>query len=148
MMDIAIPYSHKHCFACGTSDSSSTALNLRFTRSKAGGVEAAVSLNKIYQGYSGVLHGGIISTLLDAAMTHRLFAEGVEAMTADLHIRFAKPVPVNHEVILSADIDSSIRGVFTLSSKLYCEQSIYASAKAKFMRANTRASASFPSSDC
>jgi acyl-coenzyme A thioesterase PaaI-like protein len=36
--------------------------------------------------YTGLLHGGMTSTLLDAAMTHCLFMQGVQALTAELTV--------------------------------------------------------------
>ncbi len=41
-----------------------------------------------YQGYEGLLHGEVISALLDSVMTNCLFHAGVEALTADLRIRY------------------------------------------------------------
>lgn len=38
--------------------------------------------------YIDLLHGGIASTLLDAAMTHCLLSKGIEALTAELNVRF------------------------------------------------------------
>lgn len=76
---------------------------LRFVATK-GGVNALFKAESLWQGYQGVLHGGMISTLLDAAMTHCLFHQGIEAVTADLQVRFLKPVSCDQMLELRAKL--------------------------------------------
>ena len=62
-----------------------------------GEVEAHHILTDHYQGYPGVVHGGIIASMLDEVMG-RVFMEGDPPrfmVTAELKIRYKKPVPVN-----------------------------------------------------
>lgn len=49
---------------------------------------ATFSGNPGLQEYEGQLHGRVISSLLDAAMTHCLFHHGIEAVTGELYVRF------------------------------------------------------------
>jgi acyl-coenzyme A thioesterase PaaI-like protein len=58
-----------------------------------GAVHTVFKAHEGLQGYRGILHGGVITALLDAAMANCLFLKGVEALTGDLHVRFLKPVP-------------------------------------------------------
>lgn len=113
---------------CGADDS----LGLCFTDC-AGGVEARVMPSLCWQGYQGVLHGGMISTLLDAAMTHCLFALGVEAMTAELRVRFLKSTPCDRALRLRARLLSRRRGLFHLSAELEGAGECLARAEAKFL---------------
>ncbi len=46
-----------------------------------------------YQGWDGIVHGGIVSTLLDEAMAKLAFELGYQAITASLEVRFKKPAP-------------------------------------------------------
>jgi uncharacterized protein (TIGR00369 family) len=48
----------------------------------------------VFQGYAGIVHGGILSTLMDEAMAHAVMNNQVQAVTADMRIRFHRPTPV------------------------------------------------------
>jgi 7,8-didemethyl-8-hydroxy-5-deazariboflavin synthase CofG subunit len=47
-----------------------------------------------YQGYAGIVHGGLLSTLLDEIMAQSLIGAGMQVVTADLRVRFLRPAPV------------------------------------------------------
>ncbi len=47
-----------------------------------------------YQGYGGVVHGGILATLMDEIMAHSLWQRGIPVVTAKLSLRYREPVPV------------------------------------------------------
>jgi uncharacterized protein (TIGR00369 family) len=47
-----------------------------------------------FQGWDGIVHGGIISTLLDEAMAKLVYELGYQAVTASLEIRFKEPAPI------------------------------------------------------
>lgn len=117
---------------CGEKDS----LQLRFTAENHD-VMARFQANSTWQGYQGALHGGMISTLLDAAMTHCLFHHDVEAMTADLQVRFLKPVPCTELCTLRARLVGQRRHRYELSAELSCSEGVLARAKAVFMKLKT-----------
>ena len=68
---------HAACMVCGEGRAGAPAFGLRFVLDSAGGVQATFRTASRYQGYQGILHGGVISTLLDAAMdlTLRIHAD-------------------------------------------------------------------------
>jgi len=134
-MNVVKPESHRFCFACGEMDSNPNSLNLQFIAESENSVKTTVTLGEMYQGYSDVLHGGIISTLLDAAMTHCLFFRNIEAMTVDLNVRFVKPVPINEELTVGAEFSSARRGIFQLTSFISFDGDILARGCAKFLSA-------------
>jgi uncharacterized protein (TIGR00369 family) len=80
---------HGQCFACGSSNPEG--LRLRFALED-GSVVARCVPDERFQGYRGVLQGGIVSLLLDSAMINCLFRIGVQAVTTRLSVRFARPV--------------------------------------------------------
>lgn len=126
---VPTPASHHECMVCGQYDS----LGLRF-RTHETGVEALIQANPKWQGYQGFVHGGMISTLLDAAMTHCLFDLGIEAMTADLKIRFLQPTPCSKLLTLRARFLSERHHLFHLSAELSCASGLLAQANARFMQ--------------
>jgi acyl-coenzyme A thioesterase PaaI-like protein len=86
------------------------------------------------QGYDGILHGGVIAALLDAAMTHCLFYRGVQAVTGDLRIQFLQPVPCNSLLDLRAKVLSVTPPLYCVKAELVFEQRVMAWAEAKFMQ--------------
>jgi len=90
--------------------------------------------NPILQGYSGVLHGGVVAALLDAAMTHCLFHRGEEGVTADLHVRFVEPIPCDGAIDIRAHVVSSKGPLFVLKGELLHEGRVKAWGEAKFIR--------------
>ena len=76
---------------CG--DHNPLSLRLDFRPDAEGGVRADLQGGARLQGYDGILHGGVVAALLDAAMTHCLFHHGVVGLTAELRVRYLKPVP-------------------------------------------------------
>ena len=123
------PASHHECMVCGQYDS----LGLRF-RTFENGVEALIQASPKWQGYQGFLHGGMISTLLDAAMTHCLFDLGIEAMTAELKIRFLQPAPCSKLLTLRACLLDTRHHLYFLSAELSCASVLLAQANARFMQ--------------
>jgi len=127
------PNSHNNCIACGESNFNPNSLQLQFASVCENSVMTKIKLDESYQGYPNVLHGGVISTLLDAAMTHCLFARHLEAMTAELTVRFIKPVPINQELIVVGTCVAEQRGMYKLTSFISLDDNILARAKAKFL---------------
>ncbi len=123
--------SHEHCLMCGTKNPASFHLN--FEKAGENKISGRFKGDYRYQGYSGILHGGVISALLDSAMTHSLFSQNIEAVTATLQIRFVKSVPFNAEVELLSEIVFKRYPLYKLKSSLIFRNEVYARAEANFI---------------
>ena len=44
-----------------------------------------------HQGFLGITHGGIVSTVLDEVMARLVYVLGIKALTAEMTIRLKKP---------------------------------------------------------
>lgn len=53
---------------------------------------------KELQGYPGMLHGGIIATLLDEVMANNLFTQGLLVVTAEMNIRYIHKIPIGEKL--------------------------------------------------
>ena len=90
-----------HCFGCGPSNPEG--LHLQFTIDRdAGTAKASVALDERYQGAPGYVHGGIIATLLDEAMSKLNRPLGLLAMTRHMAVDYLRPVPVHTALSLSS----------------------------------------------
>jgi len=128
------PFGHAHCFLCG--DKNPGSLGLRFYPEGEQGVQAQFQAFPELQGYESLVHGGILSALLDAAMTHCLFRHQLRALTAELTVRFLAPVPMGALLRVRAWPLRLKPPLFCLQAELSLEngETILARAEGKFMR--------------
>jgi acyl-coenzyme A thioesterase PaaI-like protein len=107
---------HKHhsgCIDCG-----SGGLGLHFAAQPDGSVEGPFDCAAVYQGYQDRLHGGVVATLADAAMTHCLFARGIVAFTAKPEVTFRHPVRVGREARIRAWLECAAGMLYELRAEL------------------------------
>jgi uncharacterized protein (TIGR00369 family) len=85
------------CFACGTANP--IGLNLMFY-ADGDGVCTDITLAQNYAGWDRVAHGGIISTLLDEAMSWAIMArKRVFLVTRNMKVKYVRPVLVGMPLI-------------------------------------------------
>jgi uncharacterized protein (TIGR00369 family) len=97
------PLSHAglhHCFGCGENNKSG--LRLKFSTDEDHRVVCSTRIPKRFQGPPGHVHGGVIATLLDEAMSKANRQFGVLAMTRQMEVEYLKPVPLNTPIRISA----------------------------------------------
>lgn len=104
-----------------------------FTQFSGGKVRGVFNRGKLFQGYPGMLHGGMIAALLDESMVSVLDSAGISALTGSLEIRYLKPVCCEEEVILFAGITDELNPLYHLEAELYQNGIKKAAAKGKFM---------------
>jgi uncharacterized protein (TIGR00369 family) len=91
------------CFVCGKKNPKGLRLDFTLDREKQT-LETTFHADPAYQGYDGIVHGGIISTLLDEAMAKLCYDLGYSAVTAALEIRFKKPAPTGESLLVHGEI--------------------------------------------
>ncbi len=79
------------CFGCGPSNPHG--LQLKFLIDEDGTIVCETVVSADFCGHPGCLHGGIIATLLDEAMSKAVRASGVASMTRRLEVEYLKVVP-------------------------------------------------------
>jgi uncharacterized protein (TIGR00369 family) len=82
-----------NCFVCGEGNPGGLRLIFEIDKEKQT-LKTTFVASSVYQGYDGIVHGGIVSTLLDEAMAKLAYELGYNAITASLEIRFKKPAPI------------------------------------------------------
>lgn len=88
-----------YCFACGNLNPQGLHLSFKKEDKK---VSAQFTPLKIHQGYADITHGGIISTVLDEAMVKACIMNGINAVTAEITVRFKKPLMAGKACIVEA----------------------------------------------
>ncbi len=77
------------CFACRPDHPHG--LRLNFTTTPDGTASAVWTPTEDWQGFNGVIHGGIVTTVLDEAMAKAVLVRG-RAVTGEIRVRFREPV--------------------------------------------------------
>jgi uncharacterized protein (TIGR00369 family) len=97
---VKLPQLEGHgCFACGTENP--IGLNLQFfTEGSAVGTE--ITLDKVYEGWEGIVHGGIVSTLLDEVMSWTiLYLKRVFIVTRNMTVKYIRPIMVGSPLLIT-----------------------------------------------
>jgi uncharacterized protein (TIGR00369 family) len=95
------PNPENACFGCGGANAHG--MKLAFQADTATGrVTGRFRISAQFQGSMGVLHGGIIATLLDEAMGKVCRLSDVRAVTAELSIEYLKPIRADQEILVEA----------------------------------------------
>ena len=90
-----------HCFGCGPNNPEGLHLSFTIDR-EAHTASATAVLDERYQGAPGYVHGGLIATLLDEAMSKLNRPLGVLAMTRQMDVSYLRPVPIKTELLIQA----------------------------------------------
>lgn len=86
------------CFVCGKDNT--RGLRIRFFIDGEG-VKASFTPDETLVGYENTVHGGIISALLDEAIIWAVYAATKRfGVTAEINVRFRKPLPIQEECIV------------------------------------------------
>jgi acyl-coenzyme A thioesterase PaaI-like protein len=102
-MSLPLPYT-RDCFVCGAHNAHG--LKLRFRR-EGEEVHAEFTPQPHHAGFRGIVHGGILATVLDEAMfwaaasTKKRFC-----VAAELSVRYLKKVPVGRKLLCVAWLDT------------------------------------------
>ncbi len=78
------------CFGCGQANP--TGLHLEFMIAEDGSVVCLTTIASSFEGPSGFLHGGIIATMLDEAMSKSMRAKGLTTMTRQMEVEYLRPI--------------------------------------------------------
>lgn len=83
------------CFACGRDNP--VGLQLKFVEEEDCYVTHFVA-DRVFQGYEGIIHGGILATLLDEVMARYVWEKAGPAATARLQIEYRHPAPTGQRI--------------------------------------------------
>ncbi|HYK52383.1 MAG TPA: PaaI family thioesterase [Candidatus Eremiobacteraceae bacterium] len=121
----------RRCFACGPDN----AHGLRMTFDYGEGTATSrIVPRREFGGWSNIMHGGIVATLLDEAMAHAAIAAGERAVTARIEVRFRKAVPTDAPLIVEGKVQGRRGRVMEMESTLRGEDgTLYAEGKARFL---------------
>ena len=121
------------CFACGKENENGLHLDFSFFEQEKR-IETNFIPSDAYQGWKGVLHGGIIATLVDESMAKLAQRLGYSALTASLDIRFKDVAKTCDPLHVSAEIAKHTKKLlYARALATRSDGSVIAEAQAKLM---------------
>lgn len=125
----------KNCFVCGIENQGS--LHTKFYELENGELMSISTPTPNHQSYPDRVHGGIISSVLDEAIGRAIMIEepGAWGVTAELQIKFKKPVPLDKPIKTVARITRNTRLLFEGSAEVILEDgTVAATGFAKYVK--------------
>jgi acyl-coenzyme A thioesterase PaaI-like protein len=110
----------RQCFVCGVDNPAGLHMRFYETDTIPVSVVAEYTVPVHFQGYPGVVHGGIIATMLDEVTSRTIFKGNPPryVVTARLSIRYRKPVPVEVKLRLTGRVVEDKGRVITVAGEI------------------------------
>ena len=123
-----------YCFACGKNNPHGLGMRVDYENSDQSAI-CSINLERRFQGWNGIAHGGVVSTLLDEIMAHAVIRHLGQGMTTDMQTRYRAPVPLGEEIIVKGWVDEANRRLATTKSEIRLAQGdkLLAEAQARFL---------------
>ena len=120
-----------YCFACGKENPVGLHLEFNFENDR---LTTTKTLPREFQGYEGISHGGIVTTLMDEAMSKFVQMKyHKEGLTGRLEVRFHHPTPTEKILKITAWEESKRRNIILTKATVELEDgTLTAEASAKF----------------
>jgi len=111
----AFKFEPHRCFACGELNEHGLRLALH---TDASGCRTEVTLDVRFQGWEGVVHGGILCTILDEVMAWSIIGRGVWGVTARMTVDFRRPVPVGCAIRAEGEVSHESRRLYRATGRI------------------------------
>ena len=121
------------CFACGKQNP----IGLKLEFAQVGDeYHSMFTPQREHQGYDGIMHGGLVGTLLDEVMAGYIYDLGFNAFTARLEVRYRKPTPIGEPLTVVARIVSQRGRMYEMAGEIrLSDGTVTAEGKASVMAA-------------
>ena len=103
------------CFVCGRNNPIGLKLKFRQEGKKA---VAEFTPAKVHQGWADIVHGGIINTLLDEAMSYAAIFEGLVCITAKMESRWRRPAKVGETLVITSSVTKNARRLIEVEAAI------------------------------
>ena len=121
---------HNRCFACGGLNADG--LGLVFEKAD-GKVLCRTRLDSRFQSYDGIVHGGILASIADAAMVNLVHLEfGGRPVTGRLEMRYKASVYIGDKITVEAAVLRAKRHIVWASCRIAVGNRLCSEAHATF----------------
>lgn len=122
-----------YCFVCGKGNPKG--LQVSFSLARDGrSLRGTFTPRREHEGWQGIVHGGIISALMDEAMVKLSAMLGMPAVSAEIAVRFKAPAAAGDELIVTASIGRETRRIVEARATVERGHVVIGEATGKLMR--------------
>ena len=122
-----------NCFVCGQRNAHGLRIEVRARGSR---IFADLTLGADHEGWAGIAHGGIIAALLDEVMEWSLFERQAWGLTAEMTVRYRRPVSIGAPIHVEGwVVDSQRRRYRTAARLLDASGTVLADAQGVYLAA-------------
>lgn len=130
---MASPNDNSSCFVCGSDNPSGLRAAFTFDDQHRTLVGRFMPRPE-HQGYDGIIHGGVIASLLDEAMVKLAGTLGTPAVSAELAVRFKAPAAPGDELVVIARITRGSGRLIEAEARVERGPIVISEAKGKLLR--------------
>lgn len=115
----------RYCFVCGVQNQ--YGLNMVFYTDGPGRTKAEYTIPEVFQGYTGIAHGGVVAAILDEAAGRTVMGEENPrrvVVTARMDVRYRRPVPVSQPLLITGELLEEKGKVVKARSKIINQQGL------------------------
>ena len=105
-----------YCFACGSENELGLCIDWKGEGKK---TFAEFIPEKKFQGWKGIVHGGILATLLDEAMTRLAWIACGGALTAEITVRYLKTASIGEKLLITGEIVEESRKLVLMKAAIH-----------------------------
>jgi uncharacterized protein (TIGR00369 family) len=120
-----------YCFACGMDNPDGLRLEWKIEGLT---MSAEYIPDRKYQGWKGILHGGIIATLLDEAMTRLAGIVSGCAVTAEMTVRYVAPAKIGEPLYVCGEIVTQSRRLIEMKASITASGKLIAHSTGKAIK--------------
>jgi acyl-coenzyme A thioesterase PaaI-like protein len=127
-------FSPHNCFACGTLNTHGMQLEIHIEEGRSW---TELQLERRFEGWEGIAHGGILCTILDEVMAWSLVGADNWGVTARLAVDFKRPVPLGRTIRAEGWVNEMRRRLVTTAGSIVdvADGSLLATADALYVAA-------------
>lgn len=121
LADLGYAIRPHNCFACGELNAHGLHLRLHLEHERCW---VELPIGREFEGWEGIVHGGILSTILDEVMAWSLLSHDTWGVTARLSVAFRKPVAVGARVRAEGWVVDARRRTFRTAGRVADERGV------------------------
>ena len=106
---------YNYCFGCGKDNP----IGLKLEFKQDGKIaRAEFTPTELHQGWSGIVHGGIVICLLDEAMGYATLFADLHCVTASMKARLRRPVFIGEHLIITSSVTNNKRKLVETEARI------------------------------
>lgn len=122
----------RYCFVCG--EENPEGLNLDWETTEEGPIRTVFVPGKRFQGWKDVVHGGILSTILDETMVNHRVYQGTPVVSVELSVRFREPGTIGEPIEFSGNSSHRKGRLYKGEARAQQGDTLIAEASGKLMK--------------